>query len=129
LSAPAAVGKIAWEVKERHYDLVVVDASATGHVVGQLAAPEAINELVQVGRIRDQTRWMLDLLSDPVITGTVVVERIFALPGVGNYFINASLNRDEPLIIGIVAFISVAVLVFNMLADVAYALLDPRIRT
>jgi anion-transporting ArsA/GET3 family ATPase len=67
------VGKIAWEVKERHYDLVVVDASATGHVVGQLAAPEAINELVQVGRIRDQTRWMLDLLSDPMITGTVVV--------------------------------------------------------
>ena len=41
------VGKIAWEVKERHYDLVVVDASATGHVVSQLAAPEAINELVQ----------------------------------------------------------------------------------
>jgi anion-transporting ArsA/GET3 family ATPase len=67
------VGKIAWEVKERHYDLVVVDASATGHVVSQLAAPEAINELVQVGRIRDQTRWMLDILSDPVITGTVVV--------------------------------------------------------
>jgi anion-transporting ArsA/GET3 family ATPase len=67
------VGKIAWEVKERHYDLVVVDASATGHVVGQLAAPEAINELVQVGRIREQTRWMLDLLSDPVVTGTVVV--------------------------------------------------------
>jgi len=67
------VGKIAWEVRERHYDLVVVDASATGHVVGQLAAPEAINELVHVGRVREQTRWMLDLLSDPVVTGTVVV--------------------------------------------------------
>jgi anion-transporting ArsA/GET3 family ATPase len=67
------VGKIAWEVRERHYDLVVVDASATGHVVGQLAAPEAINELVKVGRVRDQTRWMLDLLSDPLVTGAVVV--------------------------------------------------------
>lgn len=67
------VGKVAWEVKERHYDLVVVDASATGHVVGQLAAPEAINDLVKVGRVRDQTRWMLDLLSDPRITGAVVV--------------------------------------------------------
>lgn len=67
------VGKIAWEVRERHYDLVVVDASATGHVVSQLAAPDAINELVQVGRVRDQTRWMIDLLSDPVVTGTVVV--------------------------------------------------------
>jgi len=67
------VGKIAWEVRERHYDLVVVDASATGHVIGQLAAPEAINDLVKVGRVRDQTRWMLDLLSDPLITGAVVV--------------------------------------------------------
>jgi len=67
------VGKVAWEVRERHYDLVVVDASATGHVVGQLAAPEAINDLVKVGRIRDQTRWMLDILSDPMITGAVVV--------------------------------------------------------
>ena len=45
-----------------------------------------------------------------LLTGTVVVERIFALPGLGNYFINANLNRDEPLIIGIVAFISIAVL-------------------
>jgi oligopeptide transport system permease protein len=63
-----------------------------------------------------------------LVTGTVVVERIFALPGLGNYFINASLNRDEPLILGIVAFISVAILVFNLLVDVAYGFLDPRIR-
>ena len=42
-----------------------------------------------------------------LLTGTVVVERIFALPGLGNYFINANLNRDEPLIIGIVAFMSI----------------------
>ena len=63
-----------------------------------------------------------------LISGTVVVERIFALPGLGNYFINANLNRDEPLIIGIVAFMSIAVLLFNLLVDVAYAFFDPRIR-
>jgi oligopeptide transport system permease protein len=63
-----------------------------------------------------------------LISGAVVVERIFALPGLGNYFINANLNRDEPLIIGIVAFMSIAVLIFNLLVDVAYALFDPRIR-
>jgi oligopeptide transport system permease protein len=63
-----------------------------------------------------------------LITGAVVVERIFALPGLGNYFINANLNRDEPLIIGIVAFISITVLLFNLLVDVAYALIDPRVR-
>lgn len=63
-----------------------------------------------------------------LLTGTVVVERIFALPGLGNYFIQASLNRDEPLIIGIVAFIAIALLLMNLLVDVAYAYLDPRVR-
>jgi oligopeptide transport system permease protein len=63
-----------------------------------------------------------------LVTGTVVVERIFALPGLGNYFINANLNRDEPLIIGIVAFIGIITLVFNLLVDIAYAYIDPRIR-
>ena len=63
-----------------------------------------------------------------LITGTVVVERIFALPGLGNYFINACFNRDEPLIIGIVAFIAISVLVFNLLVDISYAFIDPRIR-
>lgn len=63
-----------------------------------------------------------------LITGTVVVERIFALPGLGSYFINANLNRDEPLIIGIVAFISITILLFNLIVDITYALIDPRIR-
>jgi oligopeptide transport system permease protein len=63
-----------------------------------------------------------------LITGTVVVEKVFALPGLGNYFINACFNRDEPLIIGIVAFIAVSVLVFNLLVDISYAFIDPRIR-
>jgi oligopeptide transport system permease protein len=63
-----------------------------------------------------------------LLTGTVVVERIFALPGLGNYFIQAALNRDEPLIIGIVAFIAMTLLLMNLLVDVVYAYLDPRIR-
>jgi oligopeptide transport system permease protein len=63
-----------------------------------------------------------------LITGTVVVERVFALPGLGNYFINACFNRDEPLIIGIVAFIAVTVLGFNLLVDISYGVIDPRIR-
>jgi oligopeptide transport system permease protein len=63
-----------------------------------------------------------------LLTGTVVVERIFSLPGLGNYFIQASLNRDEPLIIGIVAFIAIALLFMNLLVDIVYAYLDPRVR-
>ena len=67
------VGKLCYEVRERHYDLVVVDASATGHIVGQLAAPQAINELVKVGLIRSQTDWMVEILADPDLTGLVIV--------------------------------------------------------
>ena len=67
------IGKFLWEVRERSYDLVVVDAVATGHITGQLAAPQAIQELVQVGMVRDQTGWMLDMLGDPAQTGVVIV--------------------------------------------------------
>ena len=67
------VGKLCYEVRERHYDLVVVDAPATGHIISQLAAPQAINELVKVGLIRSQTDWMLDILSDRRQTGVVAV--------------------------------------------------------
>ena len=67
------VGKLTWEVRERHYDLVVVDAAASGHVIGQLRAPQAINELLAVGPIREQTGWMMELLHDPATTGVVVV--------------------------------------------------------
>jgi anion-transporting ArsA/GET3 family ATPase len=67
------VGKLCWEVRGRHYDLVVVDAPATGHIVAQLAAPQAINNLVKVGPVRTQTGWMLKILSDPQRTGVVIV--------------------------------------------------------
>jgi oligopeptide transport system permease protein len=63
-----------------------------------------------------------------LVSGTVVVERIFALPGVGNYFLQANLNRDEPLILGIVVFVSILVLFFNLLVDIAYGFIDPRVR-
>jgi anion-transporting ArsA/GET3 family ATPase len=74
------VGKLCWEVREDHYDTVVVDASASGHVVSQLAAPQAINELVQVGLVRQQTGWMLDILGDRATTGVVVVATPAEMP-------------------------------------------------
>jgi anion-transporting ArsA/GET3 family ATPase len=67
------VGKLCYEVREDHYDTVIVDATSTGHIVGQLAAPQAINQLVKVGLIRSQTDWMLEILSDPKRTGLVIV--------------------------------------------------------
>ncbi|MFN2453826.1 MAG: ABC transporter permease [Pyrinomonadaceae bacterium] len=63
-----------------------------------------------------------------LVTGTVVVERVFAIPGLGTYFINAALNRDEPLLLGLTAFVATLILFFNLLVDIAYAYIDPRIR-
>ena len=74
------VGKLCWEVRERHYDLVVVDASPTGSIVSQLAAPQAINQLVQVGLVRQQTGWVLDILGDAETTGLVIVSTPEEMP-------------------------------------------------
>jgi len=72
------VGKVCWEVRESiagraDWDLVIVDAAATGHVLAQLDAPRTIRELVMTGPIRNQTEWMLDILHDPSITALNVV--------------------------------------------------------
>jgi len=63
-----------------------------------------------------------------LLAGTVVVERVFVIPGLGNIFIQAVLNRDEPLILGIVAFLSVLIMVLNLIVDISYGFIDPRIR-
>jgi anion-transporting ArsA/GET3 family ATPase len=74
------VGKLCWEVRAGHYDLVLVDAPASGHVVAQLGAPQAIADLVKVGTVREQTDWMLDILGDPERTGAVVVSTPEEMP-------------------------------------------------
>ncbi len=63
-----------------------------------------------------------------LLAGTIVVERVFAIPGLGNIFIQAVTNRDEPLVLGITAFLSILIMVFNLIVDIAYGFLDPRIR-
>jgi oligopeptide transport system permease protein len=63
-----------------------------------------------------------------LLAGTVVVEKVFAIPGLGNIFIQSVLNRDEPLILGIVAFLSILIMIFNLIVDISYGFLDPRIR-
>lgn len=63
-----------------------------------------------------------------VITGSVVVEQIFGIPGVGRYFVQGSLNRDYTLVMGIVVFYGVLIVLFNLLVDIVYSLLDPKVR-
>ena len=75
------VGKFLWEVRERSYDLVVVDAVATGHITGQLAAPRRPSRSSsRSGMVRDQTGWMIDILGDPAQTGVVIVSAPEEMP-------------------------------------------------
>lgn len=62
-----------------------------------------------------------------VMTGSFVVEKVFAVPGLGDHFVNAVLNKDQFLILGVVLVYAVILVVFNLLVDVAYAWVDPRI--
>jgi anion-transporting ArsA/GET3 family ATPase len=68
-----AVGKLCWEVREQNYDIVIVDAEATGHIAAQVDAPSILSNLVQVGVIREQTKWMQEILHDKATTGVVIV--------------------------------------------------------
>jgi oligopeptide transport system permease protein len=63
-----------------------------------------------------------------LVTGSVVVETIFGIPGIGRFFVQSALNRDYTLVMGTVVVIAVFVVLFNLLVDLAYAWLDPRVR-
>lgn len=63
-----------------------------------------------------------------MISGSVVIERIFSIPGLGSYFVQGALNRDYTLVMGIVVFYGVLIIVLNFLVDLIYAWLNPRVR-
>lgn len=63
-----------------------------------------------------------------VMTGSLIVEMIFNLPGVGRYFVQGALNRDYPLVMGVVIIYATFIILFNLLSDLAYGALDPRVR-
>ncbi|WP_036130091.1 ABC transporter permease [Lysinibacillus sphaericus] len=68
------------------------------------------------------------LIMAEVVAGTIIVEQVFSLPGIGQLLITAISNRDFPLVQGIVMYITVAVVVINFIVDILYSVLDPRIR-
>ncbi len=92
-----------------------------------------------LSEVRVVWRHMLPIAATPLIsflgpaaagllTGSVVVEQIFDLPGIGRYFVQGALNRDYTLVMGVVIVYAGAILLFNLLVDLAYGALDPRMR-
>lgn len=62
-----------------------------------------------------------------IITGSIVVEQVFRVPGLGKFFVQSSFNRDYTLIVGVVIVYSTILVIMNFLVDIVYSLLDPRI--
>ncbi|MGB3916979.1 MAG: ABC transporter permease subunit, partial [Thiothrix litoralis] len=63
-----------------------------------------------------------------IITGSVVIEQIFGIPGIGRHFVQGALNRDYTLVMGVVVFYGALIILMNLLVDVIYGLIDPRVR-
>ncbi|WP_027350017.1 oligopeptide ABC transporter permease OppB [Halotalea alkalilenta] len=63
-----------------------------------------------------------------IITGSIVIEQIFGLPGIGRYFVQGALNRDYTLVMGVVVFYGVLIVLLNLIVDLLYSVLDPQIR-
>lgn len=63
-----------------------------------------------------------------LLTGSVVVETIFSIPGIGRYFVDAALNRDYTVVMGGVVVVAVFTILFNLIVDILYAVIDPRVR-
>ncbi|MBL6853239.1 MAG: oligopeptide ABC transporter permease OppB [Alphaproteobacteria bacterium] len=63
-----------------------------------------------------------------VLTGSLVVEQLFGIPGIGRYFVQGALNRDYTLVMGVLVYYATAIIILNLIADLLYAVLDPRVR-
>jgi oligopeptide transport system permease protein len=63
-----------------------------------------------------------------IVTGAIVIEQIFSIPGLGHLFVQGALNRDYTLVLGLVILYAVLIVLFNLVVDLLYGVLDPRIR-
>jgi hypothetical protein len=62
------------------------------------------------------------------LTGSFVVETIFAIPGLGRYFVTSIYNRDYTVVLGITIFFSALIVLFNLIIDLIYPVIDPRVK-
>jgi ABC-type dipeptide/oligopeptide/nickel transport system permease component len=71
---------------------------------------------------------LLGPVAASLITGSYVVETVFQIPGLGQYFISSVINRDYPLVMGMTLMFGIILIICNLVVDLAYSLIDPRIR-
>lgn len=63
-----------------------------------------------------------------IVTGSVIIEEIFGIPGIGRYFVQGAINRDYTMVLGVTVLFGALVILCNLIADICYGLLDPKVR-
>lgn len=116
--ARLARGGVAEVMQEAHVRTARAKGLPPGRIVRCHVLPMALLPVVS----------FLGPAAATLLTGSVVVEQVFDLPGIGRYFVQGALNRDYTLVMGVVIVYAVLILAFNLVVDLAYARLDPRIR-
>ncbi|MAT85138.1 MAG: oligopeptide transporter permease [Gammaproteobacteria bacterium] len=111
-------GSVAETMTEPHVRTALAKGLPAGRVLRRHVLPVALLPVVSY----------LGPAAAAMLTGSVVIEQVFELPGIGRYFVQAALNRDYTLVMGVVVVYAAFILTFNLLVDLAYTRLDPRIR-
>jgi peptide/nickel transport system permease protein len=107
-------------------DNLLEDYVRTAYAVGNSSWRVMFNHVLR--NSMSSTITMLGLTLPYVFSGALIVETLFNFPGIGLLFWNASQNRDYPVLLGVVLVVTATVVVGSLLADIGYALLDPRVR-
>jgi oligopeptide transport system permease protein len=119
-------GRIARLFREGMTGVLQSEFIKTARAKGLSEASVVLKHAVPLG-ILPVVSYSGPLLAD-LLTGSFVVENIFQIPGIGIFLVNGSLNRDYPLIVGLVLIYAVLLLVLNLMVDAVYGWLDPRVR-
>ncbi|GAG26751.1 unnamed protein product, partial [marine sediment metagenome] len=102
------------------------DYVRTARAKGLSAAQAAFRHALQVALV--PVVHYLAPAAAGILTGSLVVEQIFRVPGIGRHFVTGALNGDHPLVLGLVMLYSVLLVTFNLVADLVHGYLDPRVR-
>lgn len=106
-------------------DMVRQDFIRTAHAKGVRGTIIMLRHTLKGGLL--PTVSFLGPAMTAMLTGSLVVETIFNIPGLGRFFVQSALNRDYTLVMGCVLFVALLIIVMNLLVDIAYAFLDPRV--
>ena len=119
-------GRVARLVREGMEDVIGSQFVQTARSKGLRESEVVVRHCLRAGML-PVVSFSAPLMAD-LLTGSFVVENLFQIAGVGTFLVNASINRDYPMIVGLVLFYAVVLLVMNLVADVIYGKLDPRVK-